>query len=211
MGFVYPDTFNEAKDIVEKHLNFGNIDFGFFGHDMKTNSVCTVASYDIKALSFDQPCWASMGLDLNLDIVGMDLGSSETVSHRSMSLVLFCAKGDITFPPVFRERIWQGYGKPHSIALDISNGDIYLVYFLKNIGLALIYFSTLPSVDVQIVLDGVNSETPYKFGVAQDALYNFIVQETGWKDLRRSLYIEFNTSHPISVSYMEYDLTDGSN
>lgn len=208
MSYLYT-TAEEAQKQVQKCVNKGFVQFGVFGSEIDVDrsvvlrgAYVTIVNFSETGVGDSTQCWGNLKLEMHYIDATFGVKSKPYSEEKVKSLILLCPKGDVQLDGM--DELWGGKGKPHTVAIDENNGDIYLVY-LNDWGMYLQMFERLTEVQKDLVLSEVDEENPFEFGVHKEALYKFIAREEGWRYMRESLYIQFNTINPLTVNWGRED------
>lgn len=191
----------EAKTQVAECMRKKVMQLSVYGADVDIRKNCKINSYKIAPAETDtsyEVCWANLKVSINYTAPSLDIVGKAIAITKDIELYFLCPRGDINIPQSVLNKIWKGGRKPDTVAVDSENGDIYCVY-LNDDNLSLEYFGTMEIVYRDLISDNLNCEKPYEFGVDKKALYDFIVGDEGWNNIRNNIYIQFNNANGIRV------------
>ena len=197
----------EAKRQVERVAKTGRIQFGVYNSVYEVQNLYKIKRCSVQGIKLEAPevqedlemLWSNMEVSMEystLQILGKDEVREDV---KKSTFVFLCPAGDTWGTEM--DRLWK-YGHPHTIAVDKSSYDVYMVYLTEN-GFIFLQFCQLSALQYTQVYTGVSAKTPYKYGIWDEAMYKFISNEVGWMELRRNLYLQFNTQEPIRIG-MDY-------
>lgn len=199
------ETMQEAKSQIADYMKKRSIQFSVYGSVIDVRKNCRVNSYKIVPAETDtsyEVCWANLKVSINYTTPSLDIVGKAVAVTEDINLYFLCPRGDVNIPDSVIEKIWKGGKKPDTVAVDSDNGDVYNVYLNDN-GILFEYFGSMEIIYRDLISDNLNCEKPYEFGIKKKALYDFIVGDEGWNNIRDNIYIQFNNANGIRVCKSE--------
>ena len=148
---------------------------------------------------------ANMTLTLTYTAV---VASDETcqTADKQMTLNILSPIADDKWGPVMRARVWRNV-YPAAVGVE-TTGEVYFVY-LRDVGLELRYFAQLTDSELAN-LESVKLDAPYEICVDPDTLFKVIEGDVGNEEMRKNIYINFNSTVNMKVFYRERPIEEGN-
>jgi hypothetical protein len=95
-------------------------------------------------------------------------------------------------------KVWDG-DYPSTVGVDIKTGKVYFVYIREG-RLDIVYFGSMSEEELDTFEETFNDREPFKVGIVEDALYDYLDEAEGYNYLKKNVYIEFNCCNIIKVT-----------
>lgn len=191
----YPDTFMEARELLENCLNDNSRIF-FKAYDDWQTRPCEVVNFYIEEVE-DESVDSNLTLSLTYNLPIISEQGENQIVEKTKKLRLLSARGDTKWTYRLITKIWEGK-YPSTVAVDIETQDVYFLNITMH-GVDLIQFGVLDEQQFEAFANEINDRYPFRIKVAEQALMNFIDGAQGIQHIRDNMIIELNCGIPLDV------------
>lgn len=199
-----PETFIDAKEMIVDNLDeTRSVLLSSFGSIMLKQ--CSLQHYHISTDSENLDDSQYSNLDLLLQYKERVVNRFEKFEEipRAQYLKVLTPKGDKIWPISMINKVWEGV-YPSSVAVNTETGIVYFLV-IRVSGLHLIEFGKLNRTQLEAFNEDVNNVYPYRIGIFENALFDYVSGEEGNKYLRENIYVEFDCGIKIRIKKHEME------
>lgn len=114
-----------------------------------------------------------------------------------LNLKILCGLGDRAWGYRSKIKVWDG-DYPSTVGVDVKSGKVYLLFVRQDV-LEVVEFGQIEEKELDMFLDSLNDREPYKIGLEEDTLFDYLDGNEGYNYLKNHVYIQFNCCSKLKV------------